>query len=244
MPRHKISIGLAATGICFITFYLVVRLAFIQDINAAIAQSDVRSIGGFAKGNVSGYLIIYIIWGYSFKLGMLLALLGGALKSGMESRRVWLFAAGGALYLILCYMPIGYNREFFGVQGVAILLLFLFIIWHWLKKRPKLEGTAKTAHDLRIIGYYFFIVATWNLCGVFGISGYALKPEIMIKHGLQPVAITFASHIMIELLLGWLFVFLSIYKENKTSIGEFLKTVGGKPIQESNRINDSTKIRR
>ena len=83
------------------------------------------------------------------------------------------------------------------------------------KNRPKLAGTARTAQDLRIIGYYFFIVATWNLCRVFGISGYALKPETMIKHGLQPVAITFASHIMIELLLGWLFIFLSIYKENR-----------------------------
>ena len=216
MKKHKTGTILIIIGICFIAFYLVVRLVFIQDINAALAQTQVRSLGDYARANVSGYLITYLIWGYSFKLGMLLALIGGALKAGMESRGVWLFIIGGTLYLILCYVPIGYYPLFFGIQGTMTLLLFLFIIWYWMKKRPKLNSPAKTATDFRMIGYYFFIVATWNLCGIFGISTYALKPEIMIKHGLQSNAITLTSHVMIELLLGWLFIFLSMHKENST----------------------------
>ena len=225
MVRHKTGITLAVIGICFIAFYLVVRLVFIQDINAVLAQAQVRSLGDAARANVLGYLITYIIWIYSFKLGMLLALIGGALKAEMESRGVWLFIIGGALYLIFCYVPIGYYPLFFGIQGTITLVLFLFIIWYWMKKRPKLERVAKTASDFRIIGYYFFIVATWNLCGIFGIAAYALEPEIMIKHGLQSNAITLTSHVMIELLLGWLFVFLSMYKEIQHPKCEFYKLV-------------------
>ena len=137
----------------------------------------------------------------------------------MESRRLWFFIIGGTLYLILCFVPIGYYPWFFGIQGTIILILFLFIIRYWMKKRPRLERSSRTAGDLRIIGYYFFVVATWNLCGIFGISAYALKPEIIIKQSLQSNAIALTSHVMIELFLGWLFIFLSMLKEQSASSG-------------------------
>jgi hypothetical protein len=166
-----------------------------------------------SRSNISGYFFIYIIWVYAFKLGMLLIIVGGALKSGMESRGIWLFVTGGVIYLILCYVPIGYHPLFFGSQGTIILILFLFIVWNWMKNRPKLENPAKIISDLRMIGYFFFVVATFNLCGIFGIATFALKPEIMIEHGLQDNAVMLASHVMIELLLGWFFICLSMHKE-------------------------------
>lgn len=232
MKKHKTGTILAVIGICFIVFYLFVRLLFIHEINMVLDQTQIHSFGdairvfgqthvhGFrdtTRANVFGYIITYIIWIYSFKLGALLVLVGAALNAGMESRGIWLFIIGGILYLILCYVPIGYYPLFFGIQGTITLLLFLFIIWYWMKKRPKLERSAKTASDLRMIGYYFFIVATWNLCGIFGIATYALKPEIMIKHSLQSKAIMLASHVMIELLLGWFFIFLSMRRDNLSS---------------------------
>jgi hypothetical protein len=214
MFKNKKGIILTAIGICFIAYYLVVRLAFIQDINAVLAQSQVRSLGDAISANVSGFLTLYLLFGYSFTLGMLLVIIGGALNAGMESRGVWLFIIGGIIYISLCYVKIGYYPLFFGIQGAVTIIIFLLIVWYWMKKRPKLEKPAKAAGDLRIIGYYFFIVATWHLCGIFGISSYALKPEIMIKHGLQTVATTMTSHVMIELFIGWLFILISMYKEN------------------------------
>jgi hypothetical protein len=83
-----------------------------------------------------------------------------------------------------------------------------------MKKRSALDKPARLAGDLRIAGYYFFLAASHNLCGIFGIGTYALKPEIMIKSNLQPNAIMLASHVMTELVLGWLFIFISMYKEN------------------------------
>lgn len=222
MATQKRGNVFIAVGGLFVAYYLVARWFLFRDHTAALVLRDSLSqfehsgFVGFLSAHVSSYLIAYLIFAYAFKLGVVLLLIGGALKTKMESRGVWLFAIGGVVYLALSYIPIGYSPLFFGVQGIAILLLFLLIVWLWMKKRPELDELAKTAGDYRIVGYFFFIVATWNLCGIFGLAAFALKPEMMIEHGLQPNAITMTSHVMIELLLGWLFVFLAMYKENPT----------------------------
>lgn len=217
MVKSKSGNILVIFGLCLIAFYLVVRLFYIQGISDALAKAQVYGLGNTESKDVSGYLFAYIVWSYSFKLGMFLTIIGCSLKAGMENHSIFLFIIGGILYLSLCYIPIGYYPIFFGIQGTITIFLFLFIVWYWMKKRPQLDKTERYASDFRLIGYYFFIVATWNLCGVFGIATYALKPEIMIKHGLQSKAIMLASHVMIEFLLGWLFIFLSMYKEYSIS---------------------------
>ncbi|MBA3027943.1 MAG: hypothetical protein FP816_03895 [Desulfobacteraceae bacterium] len=216
MAARKISTALIMIGLCLIAYYFIVRLAFIQDINAALAKAQVFSLSSAFKAMVPAFYA-YILFGYSFKLGMLLILIGGALKAGMESNGIRFLISGGILYMAVCYVPIGYFPLFFGIQGTTIVFLFFFILWNWVKKRPHLDQTHRIAHDFRMIGYYFFIVATWTLCGIFGISAYALKPELMIKHGLQSNAVTLTSHVMIELLLGWIFIALSIYKEKSSN---------------------------
>ena len=213
MRKSKIGSILVVLGICFIIFYLIVRIFFIKDISNVLAQAQVYNLENQSNSNVSGYLFTYVIWSYSFKLGAFLVLIGGAIISRMKSIRIWFFSIGGILYLSLCYLPIGYYPLFFGIQGTLSIIFFLFIIWYWVKKRSKLEKADKHASDFRIIGYYFFIVATWNLCGIFGVATYALKPEEMIKHGLQTKAIMLASHVMTEFIIGWFFIFLSMYKE-------------------------------
>ena len=222
MAKHKRGNGFIAVGGLFVAYYLVARWFLFRDHTAALVLRDSLSqikqsgLVGFLSAHVSSYLIAYLIFAYAFKLGVVLLLIGGALKTKMKPRGVWLFSIGGVVYLALSYIPIGYSPLFFGVQGIAILMLFLLIVLLWMKKRPELDELAKTAGDYRIVGYFFFIVATWNLCGIFGLAAFALKPEMMIEHGLQPNAITMTSHVIIELLLGWLFVFLAMYKENTT----------------------------
>jgi hypothetical protein len=220
MATQKRGNVLIAVGGLFVAYYLVARWFLFRDHTAALVLRDSLSqikqsgVVGFLSAHVSSYLIAYLIFAYAFKLGVVLLLIGGALKTKMESGGMWLFAIGGIVYLALSYIPIGYSPLYFGVQGIAILLLFLLIVWLWMKKRPELDELAKTAGDYRIVGYFFFIVATWNLCGIFGLAAFALKPEMMIEHGLQPNAITMTSHVMIELLLGWMFIFLAMYKES------------------------------
>jgi hypothetical protein len=41
------------------------------------------------------------------------------------------------------------------------------------------------------------------------VKTFALSPEKMIRYGLQAEAASFAFHLLIELVLGWLFIALS-----------------------------------
>lgn len=217
MKRHKIGNVIGAIGICLLLFYLVVRLTFIDVLNEELTQAGIHSIKDIIV-NLSVYLVIYLLWVYSFKLGMLMVVISAALKAGMGKPELWILVFGGAIYLITCYLPfIGYSPPFYGILGTTILVLFVLIAWHWMKRRPSLTRSAQIGSDLRMIGYYFLVVATWDLCGIFGIVTYALKPEIMIERGLQSTAIMLTSHVMIELSLGWVFIFLSVRKEHSIS---------------------------
>lgn len=161
-------------------------------------------------------IIKYVIWGYSFKLGVFFTLLGTLLYTPMMFRRFGLLTIGGIIYLLLAFAPIpGPYSMFFGIGGGVITVLFLLMIYWWLANRKKMKATTITFEDYRMIGYFFFAMATYNLCGLMGVSAFALQPEKMIQYGLQARAASYASHVLIELVLGWLFIFISYYKAQK-----------------------------
>ena len=163
-------------------------------------------------------IIKYIMWGYSFKLGVFFTLLGTFLLTSMMFRRFGLLTIGGIIYLLLAFAPIpGPYSMFFGIGGGVITILLLLIVYWWLANRTAMKGTAITFEDYRMIGYFFFTMATYNLCGLTGVSAFALKPEKMIQYGLEARAATYAAHVMIELVLGWLFICISHYKAQKRS---------------------------
>lgn len=55
--------------------------------------------------------------------------------------------------------------------------------------------------------------ATCNLCPFMGVRIFGHYPEKMIRYGLQSEAASFASRLMIELFLGWIFIFLSYLRK-------------------------------
>ena len=76
-----------------------------------------------------------------------------------------------------------------------------------------MSDTLKNASDFRMAGYFFFAMATYTLCPLMGIKTFALQPEKMINYGLQAEAASFTFHLLIELVLGWLFTFIGYKKE-------------------------------
>ncbi len=72
-----------------------------------------------------------------------------------------------------------------------------------------LSGAAKTGSDLRMVGFIFFVVAAWNLCGIFGVGNYVLRPELAVTFAV-PLSNTIdtASYILVLLVLGWGFTYL------------------------------------
>ena len=61
--------------------------------------------------------------------------------------------------------------------------------------------------------WYSSPLATYTLCPLMGIKTFALQPEKMINYGLQAEAASFTFHLLIELVLGWLFTFIGYKKE-------------------------------
>ncbi len=60
-----------------------------------------------------------------------------------------------------------------------------------------------------MVGLIFFVVAAWNLCGVFGVGNYVLRPELAARFSVPlDNTIDTASYILVLLVLGWAFTFL------------------------------------
>jgi hypothetical protein len=101
----------------------------------------------------------------------------------------------------------------FGTGGGLITLFFLASAWQWASIRPALSGSAKTGADLSILGLVFFVVAAWNLCGVFGIGNYVLRPELADKFSVPlGSTINMASRVLVLFVVGWGFTFFGQWK--------------------------------
>lgn len=55
-----------------------------------------------------------------------------------------------------------------------------------------------------MVGLIFFVVTAWDLCGIFGIANFVLRPELAVKFSV-PISntISSASRVMVQLVLGW-----------------------------------------
>jgi len=161
-------------------------------------------------------IVRYLLWAYSFKLGVFFFAVGVLLGTSIPTAKSWLLIGGGILYLLLAYVPLpGPYPLLFGVGGGLITVLLVFILLLWAEERDRLQGRAKTAADYRLIGYFFFAMATYNLCPLMGVKAFGLYPDKMIRYGLQAEASSFATRIMIELVLGWVFIFFSHRRARK-----------------------------
>jgi len=158
--------------------------------------------------------LLFWVWGLSIPVGSVLAGVGLLLYVQSRSSRIWLFGIGLILILTLIGvldMP-AYYPSVFGVGGGLILALFLITLWFWAKKRPLLEGSAKTAADFQLVSYVFFLVAAWYLCGLLGAPAYLLDPDKMLQFQSLSGAQNYAVEILTYFVFGWLFAFLSQYK--------------------------------
>jgi hypothetical protein len=164
-----------------------------------------NQVGSEAFSSLLGF-----IWSLSVPLGVFIVAFGAALIAGVE-RRIFAF-----LILLIVLFTVwrigGTTREMipalFGIGGGLITLCFLGSIWNWAKDRPRLAGPLRTGSDLRMLGYIFFVVAAWDLCGIFGIANFVLRPDLAVKFSV-PISSTInaASTVLVLLVLGWGFTF-------------------------------------
>ena len=212
--NNKAGNILIAVGILFLINAIFGRYIVLPGYLAGLDQGTGTLQG--AVQTVSAWKIIrYLLWGYSFKLGIYFFILGGTFKTEMAARPRWIVAVIGFIYIGFAYMPLPTPDSIvFGAAGVIMTLLMVFTFLRWTHQRDQPEEQDKTASDYRMAGYFFFGMATYTLCPLLGVKAFALSPEKMIQYGLQAEAGSLAFHLLIELVLGWLFIALS-YRKNK-----------------------------
>jgi hypothetical protein len=138
-------------------------------------------------------------------LGSVLAGIGAFVYVKTKPVFSWLTGIGvlGAVNLMVMVWGRVYNSTLFGIGGIIILVSFFAIVWLWMKKYAALDLQGRIAGSFKLIGYIFWINASWFLCGD------AAKMHLKAFNG-QPVPTPI--EIMVFLVLGWLFVLIGDYK--------------------------------
>jgi hypothetical protein len=148
---------------------------------------------------------LFMLWAFSVPLGSVLAGTGAFLYARTKPAFAWF--TGIAILGIVIAMTVVWSREYypplFGIGGVLILIIFFSIVWVWMRKVAALDARERTAAGFKLVGYLFWMNATWFLCGETGklhLKAFAGDPAP------SPI------EIMVFLVLGWLFVLLGEYR--------------------------------
>ena len=149
---------------------------------------------------------LFLLWALSVTLGSLVAGVGAFLYVKTKAAFAWLTAIGVLVAVILMVMVWSrvYSAAVFGIGGIIILASFFIIIWIWMKKYAGLDIQEKIAGSFKLVGYLFWLNASWFLCGETApmrLKAFEGRPP--------PIPI----EILVFLVLGWIFVLIGDYRE-------------------------------
>ena len=210
--NKKVSNIIISLGIIFLLIAIFGRYIVLPGYLAGL-EAGGGTLAGASQVATPWKIARYLLWAYSFKLGIYCLILGALFRAEMSSGRRWVFGIGGFFYIGFAYMPLPEPGSIvFGIAGGIMTLLMITIFLRWAQEREGLPANQRSASDYRMAGYFFFGMATYTLCPLLGVKAFALHPEKMIQYGLQTEAASFAFHLLIELVLGWVFIALSFRK--------------------------------
>jgi len=123
-----------------------------------------------------------------------------------KSSHIWLFGIGTFAVLLIDILekfgtlpsPVHWP-PLYGIGGALILLSFFGILWFWARRYVTLEESV------------FLIMAMWYLCGALA------RPFQKAFEGSAPGS---PVAIMVFLVLGWLFLFISHYQSIRLEKGK------------------------
>jgi hypothetical protein len=173
--------------------------------NLRTLTMDELSATVFAEGGP-----LYIFWALSVTIGSVLVGIGATVY--VKSMRAFAWFIGIVVPSLVIVMVMVWTRVYipmlFGIGGSITLLAFFAIVWIWMKKYAALGKEEKVAGGYKLIGYIFWINATWFLCGETG------KLHLKVFEG---SAVPSPIEVMVFLVLGWLFVLAGEYKSRHLS---------------------------
>jgi hypothetical protein len=205
MKNHKIGLLLFWIGILIaVAFAGIGTRSLMQNLRTLTAAELDATI--WALGDP-----LFILWALSVALGSVLAGIGAFLYVKTKPVFSWLTGIGvlAAVIVMVMIWSTVYNPTLFGIGGAIILVSFFVIVWIWMKKYAALTIEEKTAGSFKLIGYIFWINASWFLCGE------TAKLHLKAFEGSSAPS---PIEIIVFLVLGWIFVLIGDYREMQLKV--------------------------
>ena len=200
MKKQKLGLVLFWIGLLFaVAFAGIIGRSLYHNLRTLTMEELDATI--WAEGGP-----LFILWAFAVPLGSILAGIGAFVYVKTKPAFSWLTGIGvlGAVIVMVMVWSRVYNSTLFGIGGIIILISFFSIVWIWMKKHAALDMQGKIAGSFKLIGYLFWINASWFLCGE------TAKMHLKAFEG-RPAPTPI--EIMVFLVLGWLFVLIGDYKE-------------------------------
>jgi hypothetical protein len=148
-----------------------------------------------------------IVWMLSFHIGAFLLAWTALAAQGDAIRtfRRW-FMTGGLLWIALWCIPTlpGPYTAFFATIGIMILVAIIVAF-----AKATLNATRDGAHfaafrggHWQIASYFFFALATWDMCGLGSVGGI-LNPDGAMRSASQGLMVAQTTKLIIELAIAW-----------------------------------------
>ncbi len=142
----------------------------------------------------------------------------GAARMFSGSRRVgrvlWpLFLVYGVYFVyhgIAAFRHASVPTTTFGILGWISVVAFLVLVCQWALKRSKVEPQRQTALDLQMAGGLCVFTASWEACGLAGVPGFAVYPELTRKLANQSFLVGQAMSIQVFTIVGFICFLLAM----------------------------------
>ncbi|MCW5695305.1 MAG: hypothetical protein KIS96_01085 [Bauldia sp.] len=148
-----------------------------------------------------------IVWMMSFHVGAFCLAIAALAAQGDAIRtfRRW-FAIGALVWLGLWTVPSipGPYTILFALLGMLILVMIVLIFG-----RATLNAARTGSHfsafrggHWQVASYFFFALATWDLCGLGSVGGM-LDPDGAVRAANQSLMVAQTTKLIIEILIAW-----------------------------------------
>jgi len=203
MNKQKLGLGLFWIAILWAFLLGIIGSIFVGSAFRNLTMAELELTMWAQQGT---WTMIWALLGVP--LAATIAAVGVLLYSGAKGSKALIYGIGILLfvYIGMSAGSVGHIPALFGIGGTLILLCFTGILWLWAKERMAIKDSPTTAADLKMVGYVFMLIAAWFICGISSI------PFLKAMEGESPST---PIHVMIFLVLGWIFLFLGHHKSRK-----------------------------
>lgn len=223
MYLHELKIHKKIIGAIILITGII--LMIISVVTGKLLVPVIKEIGliQYLSENGPKATYIFTLFSAGFPIGSGISIVGAAILSDANRKRIWWYAwllILAALIISLIPRIFGgdHSPGYFGIGGILIILLFLSFSWFWSRNRHKLDTKSQIAADLKMAGYFFFLLAGWELCGLGGIPFLVLYPEKLLEFNTLPFAVAQTKLIMALFIIAWIFTAIGYLYNNQISL--------------------------